>query len=343
MAEGKITVDYSVVPRDQKLGLSNAVVNPNGQQTTVALTLAAPAPQQPPWYDNAAVVVPIVTVFGIVATIFAAERRSRSEIKHANAQANRNRRSARAIAELQRDAAKEEQHRDRITQARREAYVEASSGLQDVLNGLQKLAYTPYDEVEMGRKLDVFHASINRIELLGGMDAVLAAKEVAKFVALLHIEACKMLLPINNISQDQRQSSAELAVLENEVRYVAREVEAGRAEWPSSGSKYGLELEAKFKQISDLKAKAAQSSTQRDRLRADYRIHILKSIKAVSTLVSPLAAHARAEMGLETDAEAVQRSTESSELEVMMAVNELFELNESLTQPREHGDLSKEK
>lgn len=191
--------------------------------TTIQLVL----PPQPrlSGVENPAIVVPIVTLVGVVLTIVFGWRKMREELTASATQANIDREEARKRAEVDQTHAADQARKDRLTKARREVYLDL---IKEMTSSSMALSALPSGEgatVDMEGGFKGMLSAVNQVAVLGEMDTLVKSREL---VGLLQQVLFKMMPAIVEMrvikmeAQSYRQKFEQQSAIMEQMNTILR-------------------------------------------------------------------------------------------------------------------------
>lgn len=277
------------------------VPTPSG---TLAIQLV-PAPVIPtPPIGNPAIVVPIVTFIGVLATIAFGWWKTRVELRASAAQATVERTQSRDQKELDRDHAAEQARRSRITTARREVYLELIREISVASMALSGLPQQKGDEVDVQSGFADLLSVAARVGILGEMNTVVKSRELAILVQEVLFKMMPAILHMRMVKAEQvkydKHYQEQLALIE-QLKQPTREALA-RGEQIDLKSQ-SIILDSAYAQAE----KYIDAAMDAQRLHFDalqtYQHAVICETGVIAEKVNELIVCIRTELELETDAD----------------------------------------
>lgn len=203
--------------------------------------MPTPLPQVP-LYENISVWVAAVTLFGVGMTLWAAARRSKSELTaaesrskaelaaaetrlqseltHRAAQAAIEREQTRAQSALDRQHAESEAHRERITSARRAVYLEATQALVEAQMFLGNLANIDLAKLDYNAGFERLLSSVARVTVIGEQATVEKARLLSNALNKIFFKAVAQLLPMGGLRAAEVVHNEQYATTQAEIRRI---------------------------------------------------------------------------------------------------------------------------
>lgn len=312
--------------------VSNVAPNPTLVSTptgTISITLTPPPPTPTPLYENVSFWVALITLLGVIASLYSAHRRlkrelqasedrMKAELSAAATQGAKDREHTRTQAALDREHSAALAHKERITVARRAVYTEAASELVKAQTFLGALASQNMASSDFSTAFGGLIAAVGKITILGEMETVLRGRAL---LAIIHKALFKCMAITMPLSSQQAIAEYNAEAYKNTQlelkRILAAMTNLNETNNTDAAAFAALGRSFDFQQKNAEKHRLAEAEAQEKLAqgRMEYMHSMLDEAKLITESLDALLCSVRDELGLATSAEQLaQSSAETLEL-----------------------------
>jgi hypothetical protein len=273
-----------------------------------------------------ALIVGLLTFFGVMLSLGAATRRMRTELGHAAFQALQEREYSRDEAIRERQHAALEAHRERIATMRRTVYLEAITELvqtQIYIGGLAKVDIT---KVNIVAGLERFLVAVARVAIVSEQPTALMARSVASLFVVTILKGLKFLAPMVQLKADVAFHEKQYAATQTEIQRILAAMTHFNETLQKDQEVFAA-LQRSFGYQHDLAAKhtakTAEANLQLGEAEKLYSAAVKANVKVAATKLDELACAIRTELGLETNVEEFHRQTAELHEQMDAALREI--------------------
>lgn len=252
--------------------------------------------------ENPTIWVSVLTFVGVLISIWYAGKRLKKELAHSAAEAQLNRADSRELADAERENARAEAHKDRITSARRTAYTEANDELQKSIGFLSTLQNKTASDSDIGGSLSGFYSATARIELIAEMGTVLLVKELTRKLTVLFMDSAAELVPLYAKKSDLLLAQERYKLIDAQHKELSPIYQAGMMLNPQQ-QHFRDEKERLENDLQRLRETIESVTAQIEEMKKTYALGLAGKLIGLHDLISTLTIRARQEMGVETDVE----------------------------------------
>ena len=285
---------------------------------TIAITLQ-PAPS-PPWWESSAVGVGALTLLGVVITIIFAHMRMRSELDH---------------------AAKEARV-DRLSNTRREIYLEAVENLIKAQVFIGSLGKTDLFEPEYHKGMSPFMASANKVAVVGEVETVTRSRELVTIVNRLYFRALALLLPASLYKRRVDENHVAWEGTQVEIKRILAAMTHHNEEVkndPTTFIALTLSFQAQQKMAAGAAADERNAQGRLDGERLKFANFIVSEAAGTAKHLDLLVDCIRKELTVKTDFGRFQAHTEKQLVQMNEALDELKAAAAQFQKDKEEGKL----
>lgn len=261
-----------------------------------------PSPQTV--WENGAVVVALAAFAGVLATSYCAHRRMLRELSAAARNATIEREQTRDQAQLDRQHAADEAHKERIAGTRREVYLEAIAALGTAQEFLGGLANGELDSSSYQRGMMPLNTAVNRIAVVGEVETVKTARDLVTSLNESYFKAAVMVLPLAEQRWEIKHQHERWEASQVEIKRILAAM-TNHNESSSTDQQAFDALMASFKsqqRVAQSASEAEQRAHQALILgKMQYADFIVAMSRDLALMLDVLADSVRRELNIETD------------------------------------------
>lgn len=281
---------------------SATVATPTG---TLNITLTpAPSPKTP-FFENPTAWVPIVTLVGVIITIIAGWLKTKMELKAAASEAKIERDQSREQAQLERRHDAEQAHLARITQARREVYLEVVSEVIAAQAALALLTEKDIQKLDVDGDMRGLVTAVAKISLLGEIKTVETSWALMNTINQGLVQLMSMLIPYNERKWEADHHEQKTNFNLSEINRLSDEIRSVRETTNNSEELERLKRSMEFRRVDMETHGEAAIAAKRAllELQEKYADAVRKQALEIGQKVDELVVCIRAELSLPTSLE----------------------------------------
>jgi len=194
------------------------VLTPGG---TISLSITPPPATNIPLYANPVLWVAIISLVGVVLTLWQARNRLKRELSAAEDRLQKQldaavdeskieRDQSREQAKLDREHNVEQAHQERITKARREVYLELISEITKARVELSSLPAQEVQDIDVVSRFSGLIAATSKISLLGEMRTVAHSRTLLSTIQETLANVLVLLIPMSRFKDEKKFHEKEL-------------------------------------------------------------------------------------------------------------------------------------
>ena len=308
--------------------------------TTVAITLTQAPPPAANLLQNGTVLVAFFAFVGVLITVWSAHLRMRRELRSSALNARAERNHSRLEAERDRIDAALEAHKERISTTRRQVYLEAIESLAKAQAFLGGLAADDLGKLDVRQHFGPLGAAVGKVGVVGEMPTVLLARELLATINEQLFRLMPELLPLAGYRAEAGVHQLDHDAANIEVQRILAAMRAqSESGAPDQRIMEALRLSFKVQQerAERSAAAAALARSKSVGIQVAHGTRIIEVTKSMALQLDDLMICLRAELGIETDAEALRTQTRQMQGRLTQAY---AELSERLQMPAPPNDPS---
>lgn len=305
---------------------------------SINISLTPPPIVALPFYENVSFLVAIITLLGVWISLKAAagrtrqelaasESRMRTELDHAATQASIEREQSREQANSDRKHDAEEAHRERITTARRSAYLDAIAELVKTQVFLGSLAKRDISKLDISAELGGLFVALAKVTLLAEMKTIRQSRSLVSLLNQILLRSIGKVMPLTVLSKSASVHDEFYAATQLEIKRILASMTHHNE--TLRNDRIGFEalqrsfetqqIAAKHHSSESIKANIALADGQKK-----YGFDLMSDMKIVADQLDELTHLIRSELDLETDIEELKRLTLVAQVEAEKAVREFI-------------------
>jgi metal-responsive CopG/Arc/MetJ family transcriptional regulator len=302
---------------------------PTGTTATKVMPTPLPTPAPLPALSNPAIVVPVVTFFGVLLTIWFGRWKTKTELTDSRERWGIDRNDALDRIKTDREHAAEEARRERLTTARREVYLELIKEMTAASMALGGMPFQKGEDLDIQGGFQGFISAVARVAILGEMNTVLKSRELMNLVQQILYKKMPEIVEMRLVRTEQTKfnqaNKLQLERSEGIKEFIKELIKDRKGETLNDWSELLTASDEKAKEYAATATTCQEAHAARARA---YQRSMVDDTAEIAVKTNELIACIREELELKTDATVLASSTVEMYASAKDAIEKMYKPTE---------------